>query len=51
MDENTLQWEIPEDILATACDVDPSHKNRKNTKSFLDVRGFLITIRCFLQHF
>ncbi|KAJ8582650.1 hypothetical protein M405DRAFT_830297 [Rhizopogon salebrosus TDB-379] len=53
MDEETLQWEIPEDILAAACDAlasqpktkaDPSRRNQKNTKAFLDVRGFLITI-------
>ncbi|KAJ8582789.1 WD40 repeat-like protein [Rhizopogon salebrosus TDB-379] len=45
-DGKTLQWEIPEDILATTRDVlasqpktkaDPSRRNQKNTKGFLDV--------------
>ncbi|KAJ8579480.1 WD40 repeat-like protein [Rhizopogon salebrosus TDB-379] len=46
MDGKTLQWEIPEDVLAAARDAlvrkvkteaDSSRRNQKNTKAFLDV--------------
>ncbi|KAJ8584583.1 WD40 repeat-like protein [Rhizopogon salebrosus TDB-379] len=74
-DGKTLQWEIPEDILAAARDAlvrevktevttfnyysmhelsapiqgrSFTQKSKCNTKAFLDVCGFLVTIRCFL---